>query len=196
MLVEQGRYRAVICDHGLTQTSTGKDQVVITFSLCGMIDATTPGDLRPAPDCNRSIFKVLTDKSIEYVMQDLRSIGWEGTSFAELDHENSDVANLIGKEIDVLCTHEEYQGKTQERWSLAGRGAAAIKAADSATIRRLDTLFAKHLKAGKAKPAAQPLGAPMAASKKTKPKSAEKATVPAWEADDDERTPNQNDNPF
>ena len=193
MLIEQGRYRGVICDHGFNKTSTDKDQLVLTFSLIGKLDPSRPDAMDPAPDANRSIFRVLTEKTIDYAIQDLRGIGWRGDSFAELDLASGGNASLCGTEIDVLCTHEDYQGKVQERWSLAGRRGLELKPADSKTVMRLDAKFGKLLKQ---KPAtAQPLGVPT----KTKPKAkaAPAAEVkPAWEADDAEMTATTKDCPF
>lgn len=51
--------------------------------------------------------------------QDLSRIGVEIDDFSQLDLAADDSINLAGRVIDVECYHEDYQGKTRERWRIA-----------------------------------------------------------------------------
>jgi hypothetical protein len=87
------------------------------------------------------------------VLQTLRYLGWSGESFA--DFEDLDAGHsFVGLELDVRCDHDEYQGKTRERWNIERRGGgdnsqAMGQKADRQLLRKLDAKFAKVLKAHK-----------------------------------------------
>lgn len=151
---EPGRYWGKVTNQKLTQSSTGNSQIVITFHIVGKVNPNDPdGDLLPCPnEYERSIFRTITEKTIQWVEQDLERLGFEGESFGQIDLEHPNCCDLRGKELAFSCTHEadnreEFAGVLRERWSIATDGTGPqLKPLDSKAIRKLDAMFGKSLK--------------------------------------------------
>lgn len=98
----------------------------------------------------RTIWMYLTEGTAEFVARDLRTIGFSGNSFAELDPDSAKHHSFVGQIISVYCKTEQYNGKEKEKWQISsGGGKIEHKGIDSKTTRKLDALFGKHLKAAK-----------------------------------------------
>ena len=145
LFYEPGRYVGRVTNHVLGRTKTGKPQFILTFEVIGKADG---GDV-PA-NYERSVFRVITDKTVDYVMQDLDQLGFSGEKFGDLDVAESGVWDIRGQEFAFSCTHEEYDGKHHERWSLARDGGTMQHTPlESKEVRQLDALFGRELKARK-----------------------------------------------
>lgn len=131
----------------MSETKTGKPQFVLTFDLLGLRDPTQPDTLIRVTPGQRSCFRVITEKTIDYVIEDLKYLGYDKPSFGPLDPSSPQHHSFKGQEIDVVCTHEDYEGNMQERWSLSRGGGLNLKPVDNATMRKLDSLFGGKLKA-------------------------------------------------
>lgn len=152
-MYDKGRYIAEVTNQELSETKGSgakgpQPQFVLTFRPLGMRDLHNPGgELIACDEYERSIFRVINDKTIEYVLEDLEALGFEGTSFDQLSQSHPNCYSFVGKEIEVSCQHEEYQGKTVERWSLAKNGGGFIpKKLDSQSAKKLDAMFGQKLK--------------------------------------------------
>ena len=158
---EQGRYRGRINAQGFTEASTGNPQFFITFDVLGVYDPASPEGPRPTKQGTRTIFRAITDATIDYLLEDLKSLGYDKQSFAFLDPGQHEHHSFVGQEIDAICTHKEHNGAMNEKWSLSrGGGQLNVKPVDSTAIRRLDALFGAKLKANASsskKPAPQPV---------------------------------------
>lgn len=143
---EKGRYRAVIASQTMSESSTKNTQFVLTFDLLGMYDPTEPDALRPVQHGQRSVFRAITEKTIDYFLEDLKYLGYDKPSFANLDPSHPQCHNFKGQEIDVICDHETYQDKLREKWSLSRGGGLNLKPADNTAVRKLDALFGSKLK--------------------------------------------------
>ena len=153
-----GRYWGRITNQQLGESSTKNPQVVITFQVLGMVNLEDPdGALLPCGEhYDRSVFRSVTDKTVEWVVQDMEKLGFSGDSFAKIDLNSPGCCDLRGTEAAFTCQHEpHYQtGVPHERWSVAGDGAGLeVKPLDSKALRQLDAMFGKYLKKG-TKPAA------------------------------------------
>ena len=182
---EVGRYWAKLAKTALSEASTGTAQLVITFDVQGRIDPANPdGELLPCQNYERSIFRAITEKTINWLMEDLQTLGFEGTSFQQLDPQDQKFIDLKGVEFEVYCNHKTWQGISKEDWSLAGSGGGPpIKPLDAEAVRKLDALFGKRLKEGKkysepVAPTAKPVGANSAKQQKVAAESAPADDVP------------------
>ena len=110
----------------------------------------TPGFfLRVQPEggaYERDIQWWITTGTVEYVVRDLKSLGFNGKSFGELDPRREGFYNFVGATIKAACTHEVNGEKTYERWELPF-GGADLQPLDAAEAQQLDSLFGNQLRA-------------------------------------------------
>lgn len=168
-----GTHVVKVVSTAIGRTSTGKEQIAVTFE---------------DGEGNRSTwYGYFTDRALERTMETLTDVlGWDA---AADDHRidalhNSDT--LVGREAEVVVEEEEYQGRFTEKikWVNAVGGGAALKEQMSpeeasgfaANLRK--KLLSKGGGASKPKPAAKPRA---------------KATAPPA---DDYETPSDDDIPF
>lgn len=154
-------YWGRVTKQAIGKTSNGNPQFVLSFMVLGEINPLDPqGDLIPCQTHERSVYRVITDKTVDYAMEDITALceakGCEGiNSFRSLDPSRSDFTHdFVGTELGFYCKHGEYQGKVNEKWQISRNGgASAGEAMDDKEMRQLDALFGKRLK--ETKPVAQ-----------------------------------------
>ncbi len=157
---EPGRYWGKVVNQQLGQTSTGKPQIVITFTVLGRVNSADPeGELLPCgANYERSLFRVITDKTAEWAAQDLRRLGFTGDAFADVDLNATTVSDMRGNEAAFSCEHDEYEGNVRERWQVASDGAGfVVKPLEAKQARQLDAMFGKFLKSTSPEPKKAPL---------------------------------------
>lgn len=149
---QPGRYWGKITEQAIGKTSNGNPQIVLRFLVLGRINPANPeGDLLPVESqMERTFYRVITEKTIDFVMQDLETLGFSGTSFSQLDPNHESSQDLTGKELEWSCSHESYQDDMKERWHLA-RSGVVVQPLESKELRKLDAMFGKQLKAGASK---------------------------------------------
>lgn len=145
-----GRYRGVIAAQALSETKNGNTQLVLTVDLLGAYDPSQPDSLVRVQTGQRSVFRVITEKTIDYVLEDLKYLGYDKPTFGPLDPAHPEHHSFKGQDVDLICAHEEYNGQEQERWSLSRGGGLNLKPVDNTTVRKLDALFGAKLKANAA----------------------------------------------
>lgn len=146
-----GRYWGKVINHGLGKASTGTPQLMITFQIIGKVNLADPeGDLLPCEDHERSVFRSLTEKTKDWVLQDLEKLDFTGESLAQLDLERMDCCDLRGKEAALTCEHRTYQKVARENWSIAGDSGPLMQPLEEREVRQLDDLFGRSLRAAKA----------------------------------------------
>lgn len=146
---EIGRYEVEVTSQGFTKTKTEKTQFVLRFLVKGKVNPQDPNSLLSVPaQYERSYYRVLTDNTMEYFLNDLESLNVNIGSFTELDPENPDHVSLKGKLFDSFCNHETSQdGGQQEKWSIARMvSSKPVESIASSEVKSLDRLFGKHLK--------------------------------------------------
>jgi len=161
-----GRYKCTVNGQAMSESSEkGTPCFVLSFVVNTYIDANgNEEDLDSVEQKERSIYLYITDKTIDFLLDDLEHLGFTGRSFSQLDPEKKDHQSFIGDVIQCRCKHEEYEGEQKERWSLdRGRVIAPL---DGGKLQKLDTMFGQELanrfgaaapkkKAPKKKPAKQ-----------------------------------------
>lgn len=173
---EPGQYRARVTRWTLIKAKTGTPQFALSFMPLGKINVHNPdGDLLPCPEVERTIFRPITDKTADWVLQDLEQLfGYADKRFSPLDPESPDAFDFGSKEFTAVLTFEdrmnpdtgEITKANAEKWKfVAGQGQLSGDPLSATEIRQLDTLFgaAKPKKNGKKPktPPAAPLPVPV-----------------------------------
>ena len=154
---QQGVYVCEVVDQGFSKTSTGNRQFILRVKVLGKPDPSNPENyIQEQHQYERNIYRVMTDKTIEYFTQDLEVLGFTGTSFSQLDPANSNAQLFAGNVVDCYCKIGKSQdGSPREEWSIARGGSGGLKIdkpLEKSDFRELDMLFGKSLK-GKVSPA-------------------------------------------
>jgi hypothetical protein len=144
-MFEKGKYRARIEDYGVFQATFGQQHptAFVRFTLTGYYDPST-GDLTTCAPASREYTKAITENTIQWLLSDLKSIGFDRDGLRFFDPESPGAADLFGREIDVVCDHEEYQGKGQERWSVYRE--PRRKRVDAGVLAALDARYRDEVK--------------------------------------------------
>lgn len=191
----QGRFWCRVVGQGMSVAKSGNEQFWIQIEPVGQVDPANPdGDLIRCPQGKtRTVFRAITANTIEWLKKDLaylversgKTVVIGGFEF--LDPNTPGYVDFSNAEIEAMCDHELYEGKTREKWSIAAGGGMVAKPLEQASIRKLNAMFGKELKslgspATAPKDAtAQPGVAPIAPMGRAKQKPPE--TVPAYLAE-------------
>lgn len=137
----EGRYKAEILEQGFTEAKTGTPQFVLSIRIF----ETENGD--PVNEGERFVFRPLTEKTMPFLLEDLRHLGYDGNSLQPL----ADGNQFVGKQAIFFVKHEtDREGRPQERWSIyRGGGGASMESltkADPTKLRNMDVLFARAAK--------------------------------------------------
>lgn len=179
-----GVYWCEIIEQGITESKNGHPVVVLKVKPYAHEDE-TPVERSIERQCR----KVLTEKTIEYAIEDFRSLGFDRHSFMEIDPRHPNAFQFVGIKAQFLCRHKEYEGKDYEEWSVwRAYEPVAIEPIDKMKLKRLDGLFGKMLKDAPIRTPAKP--APSQSSAATAQPAAAKpgafTNVHGVEVDDDD----------
>ena len=145
---DAGEYQVRVVHQAWEQTSNDNPMLVLNITVLARVERREEETFRsPVTERDRRIRMVFTDKTVDYRLEELRRIGWLGTSFADLHPATPNYHDFAGYEFVARCEHRDYKGKPQEEWSVQ-RGDTAGKPLDLRGLRTLDTLYAKNLAAG------------------------------------------------
>jgi hypothetical protein len=156
---EIGRYACKVTNQALGEAKTGTPQFILQFTVMGKVDPSDPSRYIPgAAQYERTHYRAITDKTIQYFLEDLKILGFKGASFKELDPSNSNFHDFRGQDVDMWCGHENGQdGKPREKWGVARVGSTLeVKPIEPKKLRDLDNLFGKQLKTLSATPGTRP----------------------------------------
>jgi hypothetical protein len=146
----KGKYVCEILNQALSKAGTGTPQFVIQFKVLGTPSVEEPGSYDPDPfQYERTMYRSITEKTIDYLIEDLRNLGVSIQSLKQLDPSSAGFFDLRGKVVDLWCNHEPGQsGGMREKWGVA-RAVSEFKVEplEAAKMRELDNLFGKQLKA-------------------------------------------------
>ena len=155
-----GRYRGRMLRAALGQSEKkGTPQIAFEFQPIGMYGA---NGIETCAADNRTIFKYITDQTIDYLIQDLAALGFDRNSFSEIDSDHENAFPWAGVEFDCRLAYEEYEGKQKERWEFA-RGGPKGKPIEQKQVRELDAKYGNYLK-NKPAPANGTKAAPVGAT--------------------------------
>ena len=150
MSYQSGRYWGRITGNELGETNNGNPQIVIRFLIEGRMNVEDPsGALIPCEHGERTIFRVITDKTVDWVIRDLASLGYTKPGWHFLDPSDANYVSLAGTQFEAECKLEPYDGQLKEKWGIYNPGSAPqVKPLDKSAVRKLDSLFGKKLKDG------------------------------------------------
>lgn len=157
-----GKYICRVTQQGFDTTKSGTPQFVLSFTVIG----TDTGE--PVPQKNRAYYKVLTEKTMEYFVKDMQSMGVDATSLRMLDPNTPGHIDLVGREVLMFMKYgQDQNGDEKEEWSPAF-ARREFTPPPAAELSRLDMLFGRAMKsagvtpkpAGPATPARQPAPPP------------------------------------
>jgi hypothetical protein len=153
MQLVPGSYVGKIVKHELGLAKSGNQQIVFTVKVTDEVDEQDPSQVTELDkEYTRTIYETISDNTAERVVKLLKTLGFEGDSFAQLDEnecEAADFQDLAGKQVPLLCEENNYQGNQNERWrfNFPGLGGGEVRKASSEEIRKIDAkygdLFAK-----------------------------------------------------
>jgi hypothetical protein len=138
-----GEYVANITDWGLGESRNKKTpQFIVRFRILGKINPNEPlGQLMQCPTDERTLYLYITPKTKDMFERALGYLGYDRDSFRFLNRNIDGAHDFLGKEINVRCEHEDYEGSINERWSLSIP--SEIKPLDDMRIMELDSMFGK-----------------------------------------------------
>lgn len=158
---EPGKYRVRVTKQQFGENKNSNPELQLAIKPIGIYEGEEPSDMEGLYD--RTIFLTLTEGTLGtaekpgWVMTTLLFLGFNGTSFAQLDPEHTKAISFVGKEFDARCDVEEYQGKEREKWNVlrpgTGSGGPATKPIATKAVRALDAKFGKLLKSSIGRPA-------------------------------------------
>jgi hypothetical protein len=140
----KGRYLAEILEQGLTTSAAkGTPCFYLQLQILNRYDAN--GGLVDCPQYERTYTQYLANETgVNILRADLKALGVQVTTFAQLDPATPDHVNLVGRQIDVTCELEAYQGRQRERWGIARTRSTLAPEA----VRALDDQFGHLLRGG------------------------------------------------
>lgn len=142
----EGLYVAEVTAQALGETRTEKPQFILRFKVLGT--PTDDGAYAPIThQYERTIYMVITEKTMPYVAEKLNRLGYTGRGFGPLDPDSPNHQSFVGNQVDVYCKHEsDDKGGTREKWDIS-RGPSALKVEPLTPkkVRELDALFGKSL---------------------------------------------------
>src|SRR5262249_9610775 len=147
----KGRYRAMILEQGFTESSNkGTPAFYLQLRIFQRYGAND--ELEACPENERTYLQYLANETgINILRGQLKAIGVSITDLAQLDPETPGGLRLAGKEIDVECEIETYNGQQRERWSICSRKKLKLDA-----VRALNDRFSHILRNGEAAPQPAP----------------------------------------
>ena len=155
------RYACEITQQGFGESKEkGTPSFFIVFEPVGEIDKDDPNHQFECPNFERKLDLWLTENTVDSHIKTLRTWGFTGSSFRDLDPETGS-CSLVGTTIELLCKHQEYNGKVYDKFEIPFEGSMERQESVAKVASKLDNLFGKKLKTAAPKQAAkaQPVAA-------------------------------------
>jgi len=99
-MIDTGYYDGVLTDWGCNKSETGTGYIFLVFDVEGQ---------------ERTVRLFTSTKAWPYTKEKIQRLGFDGENFPN---------ELYQQGTRLQCSHEEYQGKTHEKWDLALGGGA------------------------------------------------------------------------
>src|SRR5258707_14687627 len=83
---EPGKYVAEVLNQGFSEAKTGTTQFVLRFRVLGHPNPDDPNSyLTGTQQGERTMFRAITENTVKYFIEDLKTLGFTGNSFRLLD---------------------------------------------------------------------------------------------------------------
>jgi hypothetical protein len=145
---EAGNYLFKVTAQGFGENKTGSQ----FFFLEGEpVALQKDGQEFSVEQFKRTIRLTITEKNVQYVIDKLTGIGWEGGRWGTLDPTEANHHSFVGQEVPAVCTMRPGQGdnanKLFENWDLPFVGDSVEN--DPNVSRKLDSMFGRSAQAAK-----------------------------------------------
>ena len=142
----EGTHTAEIIAQELSASSKkGTPQLVLKVKILGIPNQDGTYETH-REQYERYIYIYLTQGTMPFALETLKTLGFTGTSLKQLDPNEPNHQDLTGGQIDVYCSHEEYEGKDRERWQVSNQQSSQSAPIEAKKMRALDALFGKGLR--------------------------------------------------
>jgi hypothetical protein len=125
-----------VLDQGFNEASTGTAQLWLKVLVLECRERVN----EKLEQLSRVMYFPITAKTADRLMQHLRTLGFDGDSFEDLDPRRVGHHSFVGQEIELACRHEEDRNKTLcERWEFPGTS----RPLDEQKLRKLNQFLTK-----------------------------------------------------
>lgn len=179
---EGAKYWGKLMAVQLGKANTGTPQMAFTFTILGEVNPADPqGPLLSCQQSERTVYRSLTEASIEFFWQDVDHL----CSAMQLEDQPANPTDvpecgIVGAETGMYFKSETYNGKASEKWNISrgGGGAPEVKPLEETEAAKLNALFGRGKRTA-AKPASRaPVGANPNANQAARSADAGKAGIP------------------
>jgi hypothetical protein len=119
-LYPEGVYKVRVTAWGWSETGSGNARFWMSFHVLGKADRDNlKADPTPcAPGTGSWSITLASEDNVAWLISNVQSLGYDGHDLRALDPDEPDAFNFEGKEFFASCKHDEYMGRTSEKWSL------------------------------------------------------------------------------
>src|SRR5262245_61652683 len=147
----KGKYQAEVLEQGFEESRTGTPCFFLQLKILARYGE--QGQLQEVPPYERTYRQYLANEiGARILRSDLKTLGGQVTGCTQWDPAPPNHVSLIGRQIDVVCDHEAYQGKLRERWAIP----RSRKKCDLGAVRVLNDRFGHLLRDGNGQTVATP----------------------------------------
>lgn len=118
-ILHSGTHRARITGQGYEAALTGNTLFYLLFVLLFRIDEN--GQQHPCQGNGRYQQTLANPAGFGILKADIKALGVDLADLAQLHPDNPDGIKLVGKEIDVVCEVDSYNGYEFPRWTIQRR---------------------------------------------------------------------------
>lgn len=145
---EKGRYQCEVIGQGLGKSEQkGTPFFYITFTVLKYIVG--PDQYEDVTrSFERTMKKYLTDKTMDFAIDDMLTLGFEVDSPTQIDLEHPKAFSIVGNMVEMYCGHKTNEkGQEFEDWNV-GRKSGSFKATpiDRSEAKGLEAMFGASLK--------------------------------------------------
>ncbi len=130
-MLEAGNYHGIITNAVANETKKGNDQIVIVFDVTH-VALEGEWSLMEAP-VERRAYLSLTDGAWPYTQKKLQALDFNADF---LDPRFK--PDVYTQGLDLVCTHDTYEGKVRERWDFDDWGGMELEPGPEDKARRLN----------------------------------------------------------
>lgn len=142
---QQGVYVCEVLQQALSESTKGTPVFLLKFQVLGAPVAGSDNYEPVRQSYERTMYLYITEKTMEFFSEKMRTLGFGGDSLGQLDPESPNHVSFVGNQFDAYCKHEPGQkGGMREVWDVS-RGSSALDVVPVAAkkLRQLDQLFGR-----------------------------------------------------
>lgn len=113
-----GLYVGEIAEQGMEFAKTGNPQIVLKCKVISKVNDDGTYEAVPG-DVFRTIWMTLTEKTVDWVAEDLKACGFTGKP-SQIQLDGDDPISIVGTEVKLWAKQEKgLDGQPRERWSIS-----------------------------------------------------------------------------